>query len=54
MGAEGLRRYDCSGLVWRTFYETGNARKIGGDRTSRGYFRWFKQRDRVTKNPRRG
>jgi len=54
MGSSGLRRYDCSGLVWRTFYETGNLRKIGGERTSRGYFRWFKQHDRITRHPRPG
>ncbi len=55
MGAEGFRRYDCSGLVWRTFYETGNLRKISGSqRTARGYFRWFKQHDRITRNPRPG
>ena len=28
MGSSGLRRYDCSGLVWRTFYETGNVYKL--------------------------
>ena len=55
MGSTGLRRYDCSGLVWRTFYETGNLRKISGQqRTARGYFRWFKEHDRLTSNPRAG
>jgi len=55
MGASGMRRYDCSGLVWRTYYETGNLRKISGSqRTSRGYYRWFKEHDRITKNPRPG
>jgi cell wall-associated NlpC family hydrolase len=55
MGASGMRRFDCSGLVWRTFYETGNLRKISGrQRTSRGYFNWFRNHDRLTKNPRPG
>ena len=55
MGAEGLRRYDCSGLVWRTFRETGLLRKISGSqRTARGYYRWFKQHGRITSNPRPG
>lgn len=54
-GATGLRRYDCSGLVYRTFKEAGVLKKIGGNRkTSRGYFRWFRDRGLVTKNPKRG
>jgi cell wall-associated NlpC family hydrolase len=54
-GATGLRRYDCSGLIYRTFREAGQLRKIGGNRkTARGYFRWFRDRGLVTKNPRRG
>jgi cell wall-associated NlpC family hydrolase len=53
--ATGLRRYDCSGLVYRTFKEAGVLKKIGGNRkTARGYFRWFRDRGLVTKNPRRG
>ena len=54
LGASGLRRYDCSGLVYRTFLETNLARRIGGNRSSRGYFHWFKQRGLVTPNPRKG
>jgi cell wall-associated NlpC family hydrolase len=54
-GATGLRRYDCSGLVYRTFKEAGVLRKIGGSRkTSRGYFRWFRDRGLVTRKPKRG
>ena len=54
-GAIGLRRYDCSGLVYRTFKETGLLKKIGGSRkTSRGYFRWFRERGLITRNPKRG
>jgi cell wall-associated NlpC family hydrolase len=55
LGATGMRRFDCSGLVWRTFYETGNLKQISGrQRTSRGYFRWFKEHNRLTSNPRPG
>jgi len=55
MGAEGLRRYDCSGLVWRTYLETGLLRKISGaHRTSRGYYNWFKEHNRLTSTPRPG
>jgi cell wall-associated NlpC family hydrolase len=54
-GATGLRRYDCSGLIYRTYKEAGVLRKIGGSRkTSRGYFRWFRDRGLITKKPRRG
>ncbi len=55
LGSEGFRRYDCSGLVWRTYRETGLLKRISGkQRTSRGYFRWFKAHHRLTKNPRPG
>jgi cell wall-associated NlpC family hydrolase len=54
LGATGLRRYDCSGLVWRTFYESGLASRIGGERTARGYYNWFRNHGRVTSNPQRG
>ena len=55
-GAVGLRRYDCSGLVYRTFYEKGLLNKIGGSRkTAKGYYRWFKERGLASRyNPRRG
>jgi cell wall-associated NlpC family hydrolase len=55
-GATGLRRYDCSGLVFRTFYEKGLLNKIGGSRrTAKGYYRWFKERGLASRyNPRRG
>lgn len=54
LGASGLRRYDCSGLVWRSFAESGLAQRIGGDRTSRGYYAWAKRNNRMTSNPRKG
>ena len=48
--------YDCSGLVYRTFYETGLLNKIGGARrTARGYYLWFKERGLASRtNPRKG
>lgn len=54
--ATGLRRYDCSGLVYRTFYETGLLNRIGGSRkTARGYFDWFRSRGLASRsNPRKG
>ena len=55
MGAVGLRRYDCSGLVYRSFKEKGLLTRIGGHMTARGYYRWFKNRGRASKyNPRKG
>lgn len=54
LGASGMRRFDCSGLVYRTFLETGLAKHVGGDKTSRGYFNWFKNRGLITKSPRKG
>jgi len=56
LGATGLRRYDCSGLVYRTFYQEGMLSKIGGSRkTARGYYHWFASRGLASKsNPQRG
>ena len=54
LGADGLRKYDCSGLVYRTFKENGLASLIGGDRRANGYYKWLKSRGRVTNNPKKG
>lgn len=56
LGAIGLRRYDCSGLVYRSFYERGLVNKIGGSRlTARGYYQWFKSRGMASRsNPQKG
>jgi len=54
LGANGLHRYDCSGLVYRAFLEAHLAKRIGGERTARGYYNWFKRHGKITKNPRRG
>jgi cell wall-associated NlpC family hydrolase len=54
-GATGMRRYDCSGLVYRVFERNGLLKRIGGRRTAKGYYRWFRDRGLVTRsNPRRG
>jgi len=54
LGANGLRRYDCSGLVYRTFAEKGLLNRIGGNRRANGYYRWFKDNGRITHSPRKG
>jgi len=56
IGATGMRRYDCSGLVYRTFYEEGLLSKIGGSRMrARGYYHWFESRGLASKsNPQPG
>jgi cell wall-associated NlpC family hydrolase len=54
LGANGLRRYDCSGLVWRTFMEEGLANRIGGQRTSYGYYNYFRNHGHLTSRPQKG
>ena len=55
LGANGMRRFDCSGLVYRTYFETGLLKKISGQqRRARGYYHWFKNHDQITTNPRPG
>ena len=54
LGANGLRRYDCSGLVYRTFLEKGLASRIGGQRTAAGYYNYFKNHGRLTSHPQKG
>lgn len=61
MGAEGQRYgrrayFDCSGLVYRIYKETGLVRKIGGSRkVGTAYWRWFQRRGLANrKNPKPG
>jgi cell wall-associated NlpC family hydrolase len=54
LGANGMRRYDCSGLVYRTFREEGLASRIGGQRTAAGYYNYFRNHGRVTSRPQKG
>lgn len=55
-GATGMRRYDCSGLVYRVFERNGLLSRIGGGRkTAAGYWKWFRDRGLVSRyNPRKG
>jgi cell wall-associated NlpC family hydrolase len=51
----GLSSYDCSGLVWRSFSESGLTSRIGGRQTARSYFRWFRDRGLTSRsNPKVG
>lgn len=55
LGATGMSRYDCSGLVYRTYFETGLLEKISGRHLrARGYYNWFKSNGLVTSSPRAG
>jgi len=54
LGADGMRRFDCSGLVYRTFMENGLADLIGGHRRARGYYAWFKSHGQITTSPQVG
>ena len=56
MGAEGMRTFDCSGLVYRVYQQAGLLGKIGGKRMlAAQYYRWFKQRGLVSRsNPQAG
>lgn len=54
LGSNGMDRYDCSGLVYRAFLEANLADRIGGQRTSRGYYNWFKNHGQITHHPQRG
>lgn len=56
MGAEGMRYFDCSGLVYRVYEQAGVLNKIGGSRRlAAGYYRWFRERGLLARsNPRVG
>lgn len=56
MGAEGPRRFDCSGLIYSVYKQAGLLKKVGGSRKlARGYYQWFKQRGLASrKNPKVG
>jgi len=55
MATIGLKTYDCSGLVYRSFSEAGLASRIGGRRSARSYFRWFRDRGLASRsNPKVG
>ncbi len=55
LGANGMSKFDCSGLVYRTYFETGLLGRIGGQqRRANGYYNWFKDHGLLTTNPRPG
>lgn len=50
-----MAKFDCSGFVYRTYFETGLLDRIGGkQRRANGYYNWFKDRGLITSNPRPG
>ncbi len=51
LGAEGPRVFDCSGLVFRVFSDTGDLPRVGGMRLrAAGYMRWFMSRGLYSRN----
>ncbi len=55
-GAEGMTSFDCSGLVWRVYKQSGLEAKIGSARKgARAYYHWFKRRGLASRsNPKPG
>lgn len=56
IGTTGMRYFDCSGLVFRSFKQAGLINRIGGNRKrAAGYYAWFRKRGLVSRgNPRAG
>jgi len=56
LGTEGMRYFDCSGLVYRVYQQAGVLNKIGGSRKlAAGYYRWFRERGLLGRsNPKAG
>ncbi len=56
IGTTGMRYFDCSGYVFRTFAQAGLLNRIGGNRKrAAGYYAWFRKRGLVSRgNPRTG
>jgi len=55
LGATGMDRFDCSGFIYRTYFETGLIDRISGkQRRARGYYEWFRAHGLITDNPRPG
>src|SRR5262245_58589533 len=48
--ARGPNRFDCSGLMFFAFDQNGLKLKIGGYRSVGGYYRWFKEQGKVSKD----
>jgi cell wall-associated NlpC family hydrolase len=53
--AKGPNKFDCVGFVWFIYAQNGLKDKIGGYRGVKGYYNWFRDRGRVSRdNPRPG
>jgi cell wall-associated NlpC family hydrolase len=48
--ATGPDAFDCSGLVFYSFKMNGLKDRIGGYRSAKGYYNWFKERGRADMN----
>ena len=46
--ARGPHRFDCVGFVFFSYDQNGLKERIGGYRSVKGYFSWFKSRGLVT------
>lgn len=56
IGTTGMRYFDCSGFVYRSFKQAGLLKRVGGSRKrAAGYYNWFRRRGLVSrKNPKPG
>ncbi len=56
MGTQGLARFDCSGLIYFVYAQSGIVDRIGGRRlTADGYMKWGRQRGLLSRtDPRVG
>jgi cell wall-associated NlpC family hydrolase len=53
--AKGPNKFDCVGYVWWIFAQNGLKDRIGGYRGVRSYYKWFRERGKVSRsNPRVG
>ncbi len=51
LGAEGPKRFDCSGFIYRAFLDAGELPRVGGMRLRAvGYMRWFIARGQFTRD----
>ena len=48
---DGMRYFDCSGLVYRVYQQAGLLSKIGGSRMrAASYYSWFRKRGLVSRS----
>ena len=53
-GRTGPNSFDCSGLVYHAFRDAGQAGRIGGLRSARGYYSYFRSRGLTSRVGSRG